>query len=103
MLALTPPPRSRPPLDSCLSTLDLLIVRLFENGPLIEHFRGPPYKPRSKIGNFSNTRVNQLDPDGMRPDLGFTSGGVKLFVLEDNADAAVKLLDEVSGESTSEV
>ncbi len=52
--------------------------------------------------NGIKASVSADDAGGMRPDLGFTSGGVKLFVLEDNVAAAVELLDEVSGESSGE-
>lgn len=46
--------------------------------------------------------VSADDAGGMRPDLGFTSGGVKLFVLEEYAYVSAKLLNELSGESTNE-
>ncbi len=38
--------------------------------------------------------VSADDMGGMRPDLAFTSGGVKLFVLDDNADKALAVLNE---------
>ncbi len=31
---------------------------------------------------------------GMRPDLAFTSGGVRLFVFDENADKALELMNE---------
>ncbi len=52
--------------------------------------------------NGIKAAVSADDAGGMRPEIGFTSGGVKLLVLEDNVAAAAKLLDEVSGESSSE-
>ena len=52
--------------------------------------------------NGIKASVSADDAGGWRPDLGFTTGGIKLFILEDNADVAVKLLDQVSGPSTSE-
>lgn len=38
--------------------------------------------------------VSADDMGGMRPDLAFTSGGVKLFVLDNNADKALAILNE---------
>ena len=32
------------------------------------------------------------DAGGMRPDLGFTSGGVRLFVLEENVERAMEII-----------
>ena len=32
-------------------------VRLFENAPVFEHYPGPPYKTRSTIAPFSDTRA----------------------------------------------
>ena len=50
--------------------------------------------------NGITASVSADDMGGMRPDLAFTSGGVKLFVLDDNADKALTLLgeDEVENE-----
>ena len=44
--------------------------------------------------NGITASVSADDMGGMRPDLAFTSGGVKLFVLDDNADKALALLNE---------
>ena len=44
--------------------------------------------------NGITASVSADDVGGMRPDLAFTSGGVKLFVLDDNADKALALLNE---------
>lgn len=38
--------------------------------------------------------VSADDAGGMRPHLAFTSGGVKLFVLDENADKAMEILSE---------
>ena len=52
--------------------------------------------------NGIKASVSADDAGGMRPELGFTSGGAKLFVLEENADFAAKLLDADSEESEDE-
>jgi hypothetical protein len=44
--------------------------------------------------NGITASVSADDMGGMRPDLAFTSGGVKLFVLDENADKALALLNE---------
>ncbi len=44
--------------------------------------------------NGITASVSADDMGGMRPDLAFTSGGVKLFVLDDNAAKALALLNE---------
>ena len=44
--------------------------------------------------NGIKASVSADDAGGMRPDLGFTSGGVKLFVLEENVGRAVGILDD---------
>lgn len=44
--------------------------------------------------NGITASVSADDAGGMRPDLAFTSGGVKLFVLDQNADKALELLKE---------
>ena len=43
--------------------------------------------------NAIKSSVSADDAGGMRPDLGFTSGGVKLFVLDENAERALELLE----------
>ncbi len=43
--------------------------------------------------NAIKASVSADDAGGMRPDLGFTSGGVKLFVLDENAERALELLE----------
>ena len=40
------------------------------------------------------TMISSDDAGGMRPDLGFTSGGVRLFVLQENAERALAILNE---------
>jgi hypothetical protein len=52
--------------------------------------------------NGIKASISADDGGGWRPELGFTSGGVKLFVLEDNTDVAIELLDELLGESNRE-
>ena len=52
--------------------------------------------------NGIKASVSADDAGGMRPELGFTSGGVKLLVLEDNVDSAVEFLNGLTGEATSE-
>ncbi len=49
--------------------------------------------------NDIKASVSADDMGGMRPDLAFTSGGVKLFVLDENADKALELLNEDSNEN----
>ncbi len=44
--------------------------------------------------NGITASVSADDVGGMRPDLAFTSGGVKLFVLDENADTALQTLNE---------
>lgn len=46
--------------------------------------------------NGIKASVSADDAGGMRPDLGFTSGGVRLFVLSENADKAIELLAKES-------
>ena len=46
--------------------------------------------------NGINAAFSADDAGGMRPDLGFTSGGVKLFVLDENVERAVELLTSIS-------
>ena len=48
--------------------------------------------------NGITASVSADDMGGMRPDLAFTSGGVKLFVLDDNADKALEILNEDENE-----
>ena len=43
--------------------------------------------------NGIRASVTADDAGGMRPDLAFTTGGVKLFVLSDNAEKALALLE----------
>ena len=42
--------------------------------------------------NGIKASVSADDAGGMRPDLAFTSGGVRLFVLDENADKSLELL-----------
>lgn len=42
--------------------------------------------------NGINASVSADDAGGARPDVGFASGGAKLFVLDVNAERALKLL-----------
>lgn len=42
------------------------------------------------------------DAGGMRPDLGFTSGGVRLFVLEENVERAMEILREARDDGEEE-
>ena len=46
--------------------------------------------------NGIKASVSADDAGGMRPDLGFTSGGVKLLILDENTDKAVELLGKES-------
>lgn len=40
------------------------------------------------------TMLTSDDAGGMRPDLAFTSGGFRLFVLQENAERALSILQE---------
>ncbi len=49
--------------------------------------------------NGITASVSANDRGGMRPDLAFTSGGVKLFVIDENAAKALEVLnDDVIGD-----
>ncbi len=43
-------------------------------------------------GNGIRASVSADDAGGMLPHIGFTTGGVKLFVIDDNAERALELL-----------
>lgn len=43
--------------------------------------------------NGINAAVSADDAGGARPDVGFTSGGAKLFVLDEDVARAIKILD----------